>query len=269
MGDFLITNNELSHRLASAEPVRIFDVRRAGAIENTSRFIPGSRWRDHMKSIDWAAGLSRDNLIVLNCMHGHNVSQIATARLRAGGYNARALADGVEGWIKQALPTIGQSDLAPIQAAPTIWVTRINPKIDRVACPWLITRFIDPDAVFHFVEPDWVNDIATELGAISFDAPGAMIEHDGEYCSFDSLLRAFDLDDPALAELAVIVRGADTNRNDIAPEASGLLAIMLGNSIIGKTDHEIMRLGFPIYDALYARIKLAANEHHGWEPMTQ
>jgi rhodanese-related sulfurtransferase len=268
MGDFFISAKELSYRLSVAEPVRIFDVRRPPAIEKTSRFLPGSRWRNHIEALDWASGMSRDNLIVVNCMHGHNVSQIATARLREQGYNARALAGGVDGWIDEGLPTIGQSKLAPVQADPTIWVTRINPKIDRVACPWLIHRFIDPDAVFHFAEAEWVIEIAKELGGVAFDTPGPAIEHDGELCSFDTLMREFDLNDPALAQLALIVRGADTGRNDLAPEAAGLLAVMLGNSIVGKSDHDIMQRGFPVYDALYARLKLAAGETHGWESMS-
>ncbi len=268
MGDFFISPAELSRRIAMAEPLRIFDVRRPPAIESDSRFLPGSRWRNHMDALDWAASLSRDNLIVLNCMHGHNVSQIATAKLRSAGYNARALAGGVDGWKDNGFPTIGQSKLAPVSSKPTTWVTRINPKVDRVACPWLISRFIDPDAVFHFAEPEWVNEIAQELGGVAFDTPGAPIEHDGDLCSFDTLLREFDLDDPSLQQLAEIVRGADTGRNDLAPEAAGLLAVMLGNSIIGRTDHQTLHHGFPVYDALYARLRLAADEQHGWQPMS-
>lgn len=262
MGDFFISAEELSHRLATAEPVRVFDVRRPPAIEPGSRFLPGSRWRNHIDALDWADGLAGDNLIVLNCMHGHNVSQIATALLRQKGYNARALAGGVDGWIEAGLPTIGQSRLCPVDATPSIWVTRINPKIDRIACPWLISRFIDPDAVFHFAEAEWVIDIAEELSGIAFDTPGAVIEHDGDLCSFDTLLREFYLNDPVLAQLATIVRSADTHKHDLAPEAAGLASIMLGNSILGKTDHDVMRLGFPVYDALYARLKLSRDGIH-------
>ncbi len=260
MGDFFISAEDLSHRLAIAEPVRVFDVRRPPAIEPASRFLPGSRWRNHVAALDWARGLPRDQLIVLNCMHGHNVSQIATALLRENGYNARALTGGVDGWIEAGLPTVGQSKLCPVDAQPGIWVTRINPTIDRVACPWLISRFIDPEAKFYFAEADWVNDIADELSGIAFDTPGAGIEHDGELCSFDTLLREFDLDDAVLAQLATIVHGADTDRIDLAPEAAGLLAVMLGNSIVGKSDYDVMRLGFPVYDALYACLKLAGTE---------
>ena len=147
------------------------------------------------------------------------------------------------------------------------WITRERPKIDRIACPWLIARFIDPDAEFVFVEPQWVLDVAKEMGAVAFDTPGAPIEHDGELCSFDTFLREFTLDDPALHQLAVIVRGADTDRNDLAPEAAGLLAVSLGNALVAHSDHHALELGYPVYDALYARLRLAADERHGWTPM--
>ncbi len=267
MGDFFISPAELWKHIVLARPVRIVDVRRAQALTAGSRFLPGARWRDHLAANDWARELPDGQLIVLNCMHGHNVSQLATATLREAGYNARALAGGVDGWIEAGLPTVGQNSLVPVGSSASLWVTRLNPKIDRVACPWLVRRFIDPDATFLFVEPDWVLDIARELGGISFDTPGADIEHDGEFCSFDTLLRDFDLNDPALEKLAMAVRGADKDRTVIAPEAAGLLAVMLGNALIGNSDHDVIRLGFPVYDALYVRLALAAQETHGWEPM--
>lgn len=268
MGDFFIFPHELRERLARAQAVRVIDVRRAGTLDSGSRFIPGARWRNHLEMTECARALPEGQLIVLNCLHGHNVSQLATATLRKAGYNARALAGGIESWLEAGLPTIGQSRLAEPNSSASLWITRLNPKIDRVACPWLIRRFIDPDARFRFVEPDWVLDIARELGGTSFDIPGADIEHDGELCSFDTLLREFDLNDPALAKLAMIVRGADTDRPNLAPEAAGLLAIMLGNALVGETDHDVLQLGFPVYDALYARLALAEHETHGWEPMT-
>ena len=247
---------------------RVFDVRRATALVPASRFIPGTRWRDHMEAAEWSSRLPQGQPLVLTCMHGHNVSQLATSSLRAKGFDARALAGGIEGWMAAGLPTVGQSPLFPVaDQAPSRWVTRINPKIDRIACPWLITRFIDPDAEFFFVEPQWVLDVATEMGAVAFDTPGAPIEHDGELCSFDTFLSQFALDDPALHQLAVIVRGADTDRNDIAPEAAGLLAVSLGNALVARSDHHALDLGYPVYDALYARLRLAADERHGWTPM--
>ena len=265
MSDFFITSEQVWDAMARGRNLRVFDVRRPAALEPSSRFVPGARWRDHLAARDWAP---QTGTIVLTCMHGHNVSQIATATLRSLGYDARALAGGIDGWREAGLPTVGQSQFAPIAAAkPSIWVTRINPKIDRVACPWLIRRFIDPDAEFSFVEAEWVIDVAEELGGVAFDTPGAPIEHDGPRCSFDTLLEAFGLDDPSLQRLAVIVRGADTDRNDLAPEAAGLLAIALGNAARSTNDHEVLTLGFPVYDAMYAWLRLAASERHGWQPM--
>ena len=268
MGDFFISPHDLQNLRARAHPVRVLDVRRAAALDEESRLIPGARWRDHLQTLDWAKQLQADCLIVVNCMHGHNVSQMAAATLREAGYNARALVGGIEGWLEAGFPTIRQGKLAGAASPSSLWITRLNPKIDRVACPWLIRRFMDPDARFQFVEPDWVLDIARELGGISLDTPGADIEHDGELCSFDTLLREFDLHDPALAKLAMIVRGADTDRLDLAPESAGLLAVMLGNALIGAADHDVLQLGFAVYDALYARLALAEHETHGWEPMT-
>ncbi|MGI9465116.1 MAG: chromate resistance protein ChrB domain-containing protein, partial [Aestuariivirgaceae bacterium] len=184
MGDFFISANELSERMARNAPQRVFDVRRHQALEPDSRFIPGSRWRNHIQTADWSQGLDRDVPIVLTCMHGHNVSQIAGARLRELGFESRVLAGGIEDWLERQLPSIGQTELLAFDAdRPSQWVTRLGAKIDRVACPWLIRRFIDPDAQFVFVEPEWVLDVADELDAIAFDTPGAPIEHDGDRCS--------------------------------------------------------------------------------------
>ena len=267
MSEFFITPLDLRQRMAKGQPLRVFDVRRPSAIEPQSRFVPGARWRSHKDASAWASQLPSGTLIVVNCMHGHNVSQLAASTLRQAGSNAMVLEGGIVGWIDAGLPTVGQSPLAPIMAPPTTWVTRLGPKVDRVACSWLIRRFIDPDARFLFAEPDWVNDIAAELNAVAFDTPGAPIEHDGNLCSFDTLLREFSLNDPALAELAVIVRAADTNRNDLAAEAAGLLAIMLGNSARLEACHDVVQIGIPVYDAIYARCVLAAGGKPGWQAM--
>ncbi len=146
------------------------------------------------------------------------------------------------------------------------WITRERPKIDRVACPWLITRFIDRDAEFVFAPPAEVKRLAAELGAIPFDVEGVELSHDGPLCSFDALLAKYRLEDPALAELAVIVRGADTARLDLAPQAAGLLAISLGLSHNFTDDHEQLRHGFVIYDALYAWSRHVRGETHTWNP---
>ncbi len=146
------------------------------------------------------------------------------------------------------------------------WITRERPKIDRVACPWLITRFIDNDAEFVFAPPAEVKRLAAELGAIPFDVEGVELSHDGPLCSFDALLAKYGLEDPALAELAVIIRGADTARLDLAPQAAGLLAISLGLSHNFQDDHEQLRHGFVIYDALYAWSRHVRGETHTWNP---
>lgn len=146
------------------------------------------------------------------------------------------------------------------------WVTRERPKIDRVACPWLIQRFIDPDAEFLFVPADRVLKVAAATGAVPFDVPGVELSHDGPKCSFDAFLEKYQLQDPHLAELAVIVRGADTERLDLAPQAAGLLAISLGLSRNFSDDHEQLRHGLVIYDALYAWSRYARSERHSWNP---
>ena len=146
------------------------------------------------------------------------------------------------------------------------WITRERPKIDRVACPWLIARFIDRDADFIFVPPADVRRLSAELHAIPFDVEGVELSHDGPLCSFDAFLAKYSLNDPALKELAVIVRGADTARLDLAPQAAGLLAMSLGLSHNFHDDHEQLAHGFVLYDALYAWCRYVRDESHTWNP---
>ncbi len=146
------------------------------------------------------------------------------------------------------------------------WITRERPKIDRVACPWLIARFLDPQAEFLFAPAAEIAARAADSGAIPFDVEGVELSHVGPLCSFDALLEKHRLDDPALAALAVIVRGADTARLDLAPECAGLLAVSLGLSRLFADDHEQLRHGFGIYDALYAWLTQARSETHTWNP---
>ena len=145
-------------------------------------------------------------------------------------------------------------------------VTRERPKIDRIACPWLIARFIDPEAEFLFVPPRDVLAAARAQGAIPYDVPDVPFSHDGERCSFDAFLDRYRLRDPALIELATIVRGADTGELDLAPQAAGLLAVSLGLSRLFRDDHEMLRHGMVVYDALYAWCKEGKDEVHTWNP---
>jgi hypothetical protein len=146
------------------------------------------------------------------------------------------------------------------------WVTRERPKIDRIACPWLILRFIDAQAQFHYVPADQVVALAKQIGAIPYDIPGVELTHVGELCSFDAFLERYQLDDPALSQLAVIIRGADTSRLDLAPQSAGLYAISLGLSATVTNDHEMLRHGLVMYDALYAWCKTLQGETHAWPP---
>ena len=148
------------------------------------------------------------------------------------------------------------------------WITRERPKIDRIACPWLITRFIDSEAEFLYVPAKDVLRIADETGATPYDIPGVAFSHVGELCSFDAFLSAYKLEQAALRQLAEIVRGADTSRLDLTPQSSGLYAISLGLSEVFKDDHEMLKHGLVMYDALYAWCCHCQGETHNWPPKT-
>ncbi len=146
------------------------------------------------------------------------------------------------------------------------WVTRERPKIDRIACPWLITRFIDKDPEFLFVPSSQVLATAAEIGAIAYDIPGVELSHFGEKCSFDAFLEKYRLYDPALVALAPIIRGADTSRLELTPQSAGLYAISLGLSAVFADDHEMLKHGLVMYDALYAWCRNLQSETHAWPP---
>lgn len=146
------------------------------------------------------------------------------------------------------------------------WITRERPKIDRIACPWLISNFVDRDATFFYVPATQVLQKAKELNAIPFDIPNVEYSHDGEFCTFDTIIKKHQLTDPALQQIAVIVRGADTNRFDLAEQAAGLWAISAGLSYNFHDDQEMLRIGMILYDALYSWAKYVADERHIWNP---
>ena len=146
------------------------------------------------------------------------------------------------------------------------WVTRERPKIDRIACPWLITRFIDKEPEFLYAPGSKVLDIARETGATPYDIPDVEFSHVGDKCSFDAFLKRYELRDPALDRLADIVRGADTSRLDLTPQSAGLFAISLGLSAVFADDHEMLHHGMVMYDALYAWCKSRQGETHNWPP---
>jgi hypothetical protein len=232
--------------------------------------LPTASWHD-AKTGDWIGSIDRSRPVVVACKAAHEMSQMAAADLRARGYDAAVLAGGYAAWSEAKLPLVDKATLdrfAPKR--PSQWVTRRRPKIDRIACPWLIRRFIDADACILFVDPPEVPAVAHETGAIPFDIEGVEISHEGPRCSFDTLLKLFGLEgEPSLNRLALIVRGADTARPDLAPEAAGLHAVSLGlSALAGDDDHGMLRHGFMVYDALFAWLRHAAGERHNWPAKT-
>ncbi|MEP7328801.1 MAG: chromate resistance protein ChrB domain-containing protein [Betaproteobacteria bacterium] len=260
--DLALTSSQLVALQAQWPPPTVVDVRRAPAFERDPRIIPGAIRRLPEQVTRWSLELEPWRPVVVYCVHGHEVSQDAASTLSAAGFDATTLVDGIEeGWKAEGHAVV---PFAP----PTHWVTRARPKIDRIACPWLIRRFIDPEAVFHYVAPADVRSFAQAHGAIAYDVPDVDYTHVGERCSFDAFIARHELCDPALATLAAIVRAADTGVPEQAPAAGGLLAISLGLSAMLADDHVMLRWGLLTYDALYAWCRGSQGEQHGWHPET-
>ena len=249
--------------LGRADAPLVLDVRRDERFLESERMLPAAI-RCAPQDAPRFASVNGPGRAVVYCVHGQEVSQQAATDLRAAGWDAVYLQGGIEGLIEQRPADLAQApDLGVTGEQPSRWITRERPKIDRIACPWLVRRFIDPRAQFFYVPADRVFDEAQRLQAVPYDIPGAPIAHDGELCSFDTLLRAFDLQWPALLSLATIVRGADTGRPDLAPQSAGLLAMSLGLSRLHADDHAMLEAGLPLYDALYAWCQAAHRESHG------
>ena len=254
--------SDLRSRVGEVRPPLLIDVRREPAFIASGEMIGGALRRDPERIGEWTKSLPAASSVVVYCVHGHEVSQNAAASLAAAGVQASYLEGGLEeGWKAAG----GPLDHKP-RNGPTRWVTRERPKIDRIACPWLVQRFVDPAAEFFFVAADQVEAAGQDLGATPYDIPGAEFSHVGELCSFDAFIRKFGIADPALDRLAIIVRGADTGHPELAPQCAGLLAASLGLSAIYDDDHEMLRHGLTLYDALYAWCRDAAAETHGWPP---
>lgn len=266
MGKYFIKAEQLWAATGSPDAPLVVDTRRRKVFDADPHIIPGALWWDHMDIASLAEGPGRDRDIVVYCAHGHNVSELAVGVLREMGVSTRSLRGGIEAWRDASLPVVTKAEIPGLSTdSPSKWVTRRRPKIDRVACPWLIRRFFDPRAEFYYVEPDYVLAVAEEMGGTAYDIDGAPVTHDGELCSFDVLLKNSGLNDPALDTLARIIRGADTARLDLAPESAGLLAAAIGiSAIAGEDDHETLERGMALYDALYAWQRKAPGETHNW-----
>jgi len=245
--DATISPSSLIAARASIAAPLVIDVRREQAFAQATDTVAGALRRDPERWSEWVDELPRNASVVVYCAHGHEVSQTAARALRERGLKAQFLERGIEGW--------READ-GPLQIKPlggrTCWVTRARPKIDRIACPWLVARFVDRHAEFVYAPMAEIPAIARKRSAIPFDTTGAQFGHVGDECSFDAFVRRYALgSDPALRRLADIVRGADTGRLAATPESAGLLAVSTGLSQLCRDDHAMLSFGMRIYDALY------------------
>ncbi len=262
-----ISPGKLARLIGMPSAPLVIDVQTPEDFAADPRLVPGAVRRSHENVADWAPGLKGRRAVVV-CQKGQKLSEGVAAWLRHEGVEAESLEGGALAWAAAGLPMVPEAVLPPRDPqGRTVWVTRARPKVDRIACPWLIRRFVDPDAVFLFVSPPEVAGVAERFAAAPFDVEhdGVFWSHDGERCTFDVMVDGFGLSGlPALAHLAVIVRGADTARPDLIPEAAGLVAVSLGLSRMFIDDLEQLDAGMLVYDALYRWCRDATRETHDW-----
>jgi rhodanese-related sulfurtransferase len=254
-----ISPENLYARLGSDAAPIIVDVRRDADFAGAETLVVDAFHRspDHVEQ--WRTDLPSGRQIVTYCIHGREVGQGVAAALRLMGVEANFLEGVIAAWTEQKLPTRRN-----IGSTPSKWVTREHPKIDRIACPWLIRRFINPTAEFVYVPKDKVLAVARQTGGIPYDIDGVEFTHEGERCSVDTILRIYEIKDRSLDHLATIVRGADTSRHDLSSQCGGLFAILLGHSANFPDDHEMLKHGMVIYDALYTWCRTLQAETHNW-----
>ena len=267
----LSTSTADSARLVGTTAAPLFvDVRKAKDFAASEYFIPGAiRW-DYDANQPQPAEVKQATNAVAYCVKGLHVGITGAEKLSAQNINATFLEGGLRQWMETDAPRVKKRpDLGVTGESVSRWVTRARPKIDRIACPWLIKRFIDPRAEFFYVPTSEVLTFAKTNNAVAYDIPSAPIEHAGPLCSFDNFLRAFELVSPALERMASIVRGADTDALNLAPQSAGLLAISLGFSKNIADDHAMLNDMMPVYDALYRwciDAVEATDEKHNWKP---
>jgi rhodanese-related sulfurtransferase len=256
---------QLMRLIGTPEAPAIVDVRTDNDHASDPRMLPASTRRDYRNASSWADEYAGRSVVVV-CQRGQKLAQGAAAWLRHAGARAETLEGGFEAW-GQGKGLLVRPDHVPARddQGRTVWVTRARPKIDRIACPWLIRRFVDPSAVFLFVSPPEVADVANRFQATPFDIEGDVFwSHRGEFCTFDVMIEEFGMHCDALDRLALIVRAADTARLDLAPQAAGLLAASLGLSRMHRDDLVQLDASFPLYDALYRWARDAVSEEHNW-----
>ena len=263
-GPNTISVEKLYRLIGTTSAPSLIDVRTEEDFAADPRFIPGSKKQSYEK---FAQGFLTDagSINVIICQRGAKLSHGVAALLRQAGRDAISLGGGIEAWRDAKLPLIPAAIIPTRQVmGNTRWVTRHRPKIDRIACPWLIRRFVDPLAEFLFVPPDQVEGVAARFDATAFDMPEGFWTHRGNTCSFDTMLTEFDLQTAPLLQMAKIIRAADTDNLADCREAAGLLAISLGLSRQFSDDLEQLQNAMVVYDALYRWCRDATDETHNW-----
>jgi rhodanese-related sulfurtransferase len=259
-----ITVSQLSRLVGLPGAPVIVDVRIDEDFDADPRLLPASIRRDFKTVPTWAPDFVGQPVAVV-CQKGLKLSQGVAAWLRHEGIPAESLEGGFEAWREADGLLVSTDKLPPRdEKGHTVWVTRARPKVDRIACPWLIRRFVDPHAVFLFVEAAEVPAVADRFQAVPFDIDNVFWSHRGERCTFDTMIEEFGLESTALDRLAAIVRAADTARLDLAPQAAGFLAASLGLSRMFRDDLEQLEAGMLLYDAFFRWCRDATEETHNW-----
>ena len=259
-----ITVAQLSRLIGTPDAPVIIDVCIDEDYNEDPRLIPTAT-RHPFTDIRQLVPSLQGKKVVVICQKGLKLSEGAAAILRTHGIRTENLEGGNYAWRDAGGPLVPAANIPALNnEGHTVWVTRLRPKIDRIACPWLIRRFIDPKAQFLFVAASAVLPVAEKFNAIPFDIEDVFWSHRGEQCTFDTMVEEFALKIPALEHLATIVRGADTNRHDLAPEAAGLLAASLGLSRMYRDDLAQLDASMVLYDALYRWARDATSEQHDW-----
>lgn len=250
-----ILPEELYRLIGSAAAPVVIDVRRRDDFDADDAQIVGAIRRLPDQIDQWRHGIPKDRRVVVYCARGGQVSQGVAGALAATDTDAVYLEGGIAAWRERGLPTRRRVGLAPSQ-----WVTRERPTIDRIACPWLVSRFIDPEAEFIYVPAATVMETAKRTGATPYDVANVEFGHHGDLCSFDAFIRIYEISDSALDRLALIVRGADTGRPSLTPESQGLLAVSQGLKLNFADDHAMLAQGMVVYDAIYAWCRVTTQQ---------
>jgi len=265
-----ISVDKLSRLIGRPDSPVLIDVCTEEDFAANPRLVPGAVRRPWDDVPAWGPDfVTAGKPAVVICKQGLKLSQGVAAWLRHEGVSADALEGGIVAWADAKLPMVQAGKLPRRDArGRTVWVTRARPKVDRIACPWLLRRFVDPQAVFLFVAPAEVMDVAERFGATPFDIDRSDVHwsHRGDKCTFDVMVEEFGLLTGPLQRLATIVRGADTGRPELAPESAGLLAASLGLSRMYADDLAQLEAGLTLYDSFYRWCRDAVDEGHDWPP---